>query len=317
MARIFCAGEALIDMLPDRTDAGAAAFVPHPGGSVFNTAVALGRLGARVALVSGVSEDLFGAMLAGGLTASGVETGCLIRSARPTTLAFVTLTDGEARYAFYDEATAGRMLTPDDIPALPPPDATGGALFLGGISLAVEPCAGAYEALARREAGRRLIVLDPNIRPGFIADEAAFRARLGRLMALADIVKLSGDDLDWIAGPEGEATDRARGLLALGPGLIVLTRGAEGAVALRPAGEVRVPAPLAQVVDTVGAGDTFNAGLLASLAAAGALDRAALDAAPDRLIAEALALGVAAAAVTVTSAGANPPWKHELSESEA
>lgn len=316
MARIFCAGEALIDMLPGRTDAGAAAFVPHPGGSVFNTAVALGRLGARVALISGVSEDLFGAMLAGGLTASGVETGCLIRSARPTTLAFVTLTDGEARYAFYDEATAGRMLTPDDIPALPPPDATGGALFLGGISLAVEPCASAYEALARREAGRRLIVLDPNIRPGFIADEAAFRARLGRLMALADIVKLSGDDLDWISGPEGEVTDRARGLLTLGPGLIVLTRGAEGAVALRPAGEVRVPARLAQVVDTVGAGDTFNAGLLASLATAGALDRAALDAAPDRLIAEALALGVAAAAVTVTRAGANPPWKHELSESE-
>ncbi|KFI30100.1 carbohydrate kinase family protein [Paenirhodobacter enshiensis] len=316
MARIFCAGEALIDMLPGRTDAGDTAFVPHPGGSVFNTAVALGRLGARVALISGVSHDLFGAMLAGGLTASGVETGCLIRSARPTTLAFVTLTDGEARYAFYDEATAGRMLTPDDIPALPPPDATGGALFLGGISLAVEPCASAYEALARREAGRRLIVLDPNIRPGFIADEAAFRARLGRLMALADIVKLSGDDLDWISGPEGEATDRARGLLALGPGLIVLTRGAEGAVALRPAGEVRVPARRAQVVDTVGAGDTFNAGLLASLAAAGALDRAALDAAPDRLIAEALALGVAAAAVNVTRAGANPPWKHELSESE-
>ena len=188
MARIFCAGEALIDMLPGRTEAGATAFVPHPGGSVFNTAVALGRLGAQVALISGVSEDLFGAMLAGGLTASGVETGCLIRSARPTTLAFVTLTDGEARYAFYDEATAGRMLTPGDIPALPPPDATGGALFLGGISLAVEPCASAYEALARREAGRRLIVLDPNIRPGFIADEAAFRARLGRLMALADIV---------------------------------------------------------------------------------------------------------------------------------
>ena len=116
---ILCCGEALIDMLPRETAGGEACFAPYPGGAVFNTAIALGRLGTPAGLLSGISTDLFGAQLTRALAASQVRTDLAIRSDRPTTLAFVTLTEGQARYAFYDENTAGRMLTPTELPAIP------------------------------------------------------------------------------------------------------------------------------------------------------------------------------------------------------
>ena len=104
---ILCCGEALIDMLPRETDAGEPAFAPYPGGAVFNTAIALGRLGEAAGFYSGLSSDLFGQMLDKALTASGVDASLAPRVPRPTTLAFVPLTDGHAQYAFYDENTAG------------------------------------------------------------------------------------------------------------------------------------------------------------------------------------------------------------------
>ena len=127
---ILSCGEALIDMLPRRTEGGEDAFAPYPGGAVFNTAIALGRLGAPSGFLSGVSTDLFGQLLTAALAASGVDTAFLVRSARPTTLAFVTLRDGQASYAFYDDNTAGRMIRPGDLPTLPE---TVEALFFGGI----------------------------------------------------------------------------------------------------------------------------------------------------------------------------------------
>ncbi len=114
---ILCCGEALIDMLPRETTKGEQAFAPYAGGSVFNTAIALGRLGAPTGFLSGISTDLFGQILDETLAASKVDASLAIRSNRPTTLAFVTLTDGHAQYAFYDENTAGRMISVDDLPA--------------------------------------------------------------------------------------------------------------------------------------------------------------------------------------------------------
>ncbi|MCE8472689.1 PfkB family carbohydrate kinase, partial [Rhodovulum sulfidophilum] len=132
-----------------------------------------------------------------------------------------------------------------------------------------------YETLFLREAGRRVTMLDPNIRPGFIADEPAYRARIARMIAAADIVKVSDEDLHWLEGP-GEPCDLARGLLGRGPRLVLLTRGAAGAHALSHTAERFMPAPAVQAVDTVGAGDSFNAGILAGLAKAGALERTTL-----------------------------------------
>ncbi|MBS0564240.1 MAG: carbohydrate kinase, partial [Proteobacteria bacterium] len=301
-------GEALIDMLPRTTAEGEAAFAPHAGGAIFNTAIALGRLGAAAGYFGGLSTDLFGQMLARALAASGVDASLAPRRARPTTLAFVQLQDGQARYAFYDEGTAGRTLSPADLPALPDSIA---ALFLGGISLVGEPCGSAFEALLMREAGRTVTMIDPNIRPGFITDEAAVRARLGRMIAACDIVKLSDEDMAWLLGPGGIG-DRAQAVLDRGPRLVLVTEGAKGAHAFTRTETVFRPAEPVAVADTVGAGDTFNAGVLAGLERAGALTREGIARLSRADLGAALDLGVRAAAVTVSRAGANPPWAAEL-----
>jgi len=305
---ILSCGEALIDMLPRESVAGEPAFAPYAGGAVFNTAIALGRLGAPAGFLSGLSTDLFGQMLETALAASGVDTALAIRSDRPTTLAFVRLVNGQASYAFYDENTAGRMLTAAEMPALP---ADISAIFCGGISLMVEPGGAAYEALFLREAPARVAMIDPNIRPSFIGDEPAYRARIARLIAAADIVKLSDEDLRWLAGP-GEIAALAAGLLMAGPKAVFVTEGAAGAHAFTADQAIFAPGLPVTVADTVGAGDTFNAGILAALHRAGALTKAGVAALDAGTLQAALDLGNRAAAVTVSRAGANPPFADEL-----
>lgn len=306
---ILSCGEALIDMLPRTSTEGEACFAPYAGGAVFNTAIALGRLGAPSAFFSGVSNDMLGEILADTLTASKVDTRFLARSDRPTTVAFVKLVNGQATYAFYDEATAGRMLSNDQLPSLPK-DVE--ALFFGGISLVNDPAASTYEALQSRECAARVTMIDPNIRPGFIAGkEAEYRARIERMIARADIVKLSDEDLHWLEG-QGDLTALARGILAKGPKVVFITEGAKGARAVTATQDVSVAAQKVTVVDTVGAGDTFNAGVLAALHQVGALTKAAVAGLSDATLTAALTLGTRAAAVTVARAGANPPWANEL-----
>lgn len=302
---ILCCGEALIDMIPQSHGG----YVPFSGGAVFNTAIALGRLGAPTAFFSGLSTDFFGDQLAQALTDSGVDASPCKRADRPCTLAFVRLVDGHATYAFYDENTAGRLLGIDDLPMV---DAQ--ALFFGGISLMVEPCGATYEALMLREAGTRVTMIDPNIRPGFIKDEARYRARLSAMLPRADIIKISDEDLAWIAAREtgGDSQAYVQQLLGQGVAMVLRTDGSKGATAMTARGQVSVPARTVTVVDTVGAGDTFNAGVLAGLHRLGLLDKAALRQIDDSALRQILTLGAAAAGVTVSRAGANPPWAHEL-----
>jgi fructokinase len=307
---ILSCGEALIDMLPRETVTGEPAFAPYAGGAVFNTAIALGRLGAPSGFFTGLSTDLFGQMLDQTLAASEVDTTLCARSARPTTLAFVTLVQGQASYAFYDENTAGRLLSEADLPDLP---AAVDTLFFGGISLVNDPAATAYETLqARANAAGRVTMIDPNIRPGFIAGkEAPYRARIEAMIARADIVKLSDEDLHWLMGA-GEVEALAREILSKGPKVVFITEGAAGARAITAAQNRFVAAQKVIVADTVGAGDTFNAGALTSLHEAGALTKARLAALTDAELDAALSLGTRAAAITVSRPGANPPWRHEL-----
>ncbi|MCP5087599.1 MAG: carbohydrate kinase [Rhodobacteraceae bacterium] len=306
---ILCCGEALIDMIPTPTELGCDGFVPHSGGAVFNTAVALGRLGARAGLLTGLSTDMFGQQLAAALQASHVDTSLAIKSDRPTTLAFVQLTDGHASYSFFDENSAGCMLSPDDMPALPPEIST---LFFGGISLACEPCADAYAALLAREGENRAVMIDPNVRPGFISDEARYRSRLEAMIAQADILKVSDEDLNWIVPTPQSLREKIEEMLNKGPSLVILTQGGEGATGYLSNGtEITVPARQVQIVDTVGAGDTFNAGVMAWFFEEGKMTRAALRSLSDDAVQAALANGASAAAITVSRAGANPPWADE------
>lgn len=305
---ILSCGESLIDMLPRTSTEGEPAFAPYAGGAVFNTAIALGRLGAPAGFFSGLSTDMLGEILIDTLEASKVDTSLCARSNRPTTVAFVKLVNGQATYAFYDENTAGRLLAISDLPTL---TSDVNALFLGGISLVNDPAASTYEALQAREAPNRVTMIDPNIRPGFITDQATYRARIGRMMARADIVKLSDEDLHWLMG-EGDLTALARHIIATGPKVVFITEGAKGARAVTATQDRFAASLKVTVADTVGAGDTFNAGILAAFDRAGALNKAAIAALPDDTLDAALSLGARAAAVTVSRAGANPPWAHEL-----
>ncbi|PDQ18288.1 carbohydrate kinase [Mesorhizobium sanjuanii] len=305
---ILCCGEALIDMLPRTTTEGEPAFAPYVGGAVFNSAIALGRLGAPAGFFSGLSSDLFGGQFRDALGASKVSSTYAHTSPRPTTLAFVRLTNGQATYTFYDENTAGRMLTIDDLPEL---GSEIEAMLFGAISLISEPAGSAYEEFMRREHERRLMMLDPNIRPNFIPDKAKHLRRIRSMMAMADIVKLSDEDLNWF-DEAGSHEDVVRNWLDRGPKLIVVTHGAEGAVGYTKENKVTVVPDKVTVVDTVGAGDTFNAGILASLHEQGMLTKTAIATLSEGAIRDALALGAKAAAVTVSRAGANPPWRHEI-----
>ncbi|WP_330329815.1 carbohydrate kinase [Streptomyces sp. NBC_00536] len=293
---IVVGGEALIDLVPVARPPGA--LVPRAGGGPYNTALALGRLGAEVAFCSRVSTDGFGETLLAGLRAAGVDLSAVQRGPEPTTLAVPSLApDGSAAYGFYVEGTADRLFTLPD--ALPP---SARALALGTCSLALEPGASAYEALLRRESARGLLtLLDPNIRPALIADPAAYRARFRSWLPYVSVLKLSEEDAAWLGGGPGQ-------WLAAGPSAVVLTRGAAGlAVWTREGERYSVPARRVEVADTIGAGDTVNAALLHRLTRPGNAPGAPVD------WPEVLAYAAHAAALTCTRAGAEPPYAAELS----
>jgi fructokinase len=305
---IVSCGEALIDMLPRETAAGAACYEPHAGGAVYNTAIALGRLGVSSGFFTAVSTDFFGDLLIDVLVKSQVDPRYVVRSDRPETIAFVRLVNGHASYAFYDEGTAGRMLSESDLPDF---DGSVEALQFGAISLIPEPCGSTYESLMKREKDKRVISFDPNIRTSFIKDIAKHRARMERMLAMSDIVKLSDEDLKFFDAA-GDFDNFAASLLKNGAKLVVMTQGSEGAIGICSSGKVEVPGVKVAVVDTVGAGDTVNAGILAWLSKAGKLTKPSLANLTRDDVREALSLAVRAAAVTVSRAGANPPWHHEL-----
>ncbi len=305
---IVCCGEALIDMLPRTSKDGAAVYQPFNGGSIFNTAIALGRLGIITGFFSGISTDFFGDSLIAGLKASNVDLKYAKIWDKPTTLAFVKLDNGQARYSFYDDNSAGRMLTTKDLPKL---SADVNALHFGSISLIPEPGATTLEELMEREEKDRVICLDPNIRSNIIKDRSQYLERIGRLISMCDILKISDEDVTWITG-KTELGAAARKWLNAGAKVVVITRGENGVEAFTKGISIKVPSINVKVVDTVGAGDTFTAGFLASLQRAGKLNKAAISYLDETSLRNAVNYAARAAAITVSRAGANPPWVHEL-----
>jgi fructokinase len=299
---IVVAGEALIDLVPQGTGA-LAALQPALGGGPYNTAVALGRLGAATAFCSRASDDAFGEALLDGLRRAGVDVSLVERGPEPTTLAAATIDPrGSASYSFYVEGTADRLFTtPAGLPA------TTRAVSFGTLSLVLEPGASAYEELMRDAAGKGLFTaLDPNIRAGLIADPDAYRARFKSWLPSVTLLKLSEEDALWLGGTPHE-------WLAAGPSAVVITHGGDGLSAFTRDGTVySVPGEEVAVVDTIGAGDTVNAALLHGLAAQDALSAEALLGLGADGWTRLLRFAARAAAITCSRAGAEPPYASEL-----
>jgi fructokinase len=307
---ILSCGDALIDFVPAKTADGRDALMPVVGGSCLNVAVGLARLQAPTGFVGGISTDLFGGMIADHAEASGVDLGYATRSADQTTLAFVRIVAGESHYAFYDAGTAARNWT---YPSGIIPFATIDAVHVGSTTLVQEQGAAQTQAMIA-DAGRSTTVsFDPNCRPNLVKDKSAYRQRMDAFAATADLIKMSDVDFDYLHGHDNYA-ERAAALLAEGRSLVVVTRGQSGALAWhRNAGMVEVAAPAVAVVDTIGAGDSFQAALLFALHKQMRIRKGDLQAMDQGELRRALAFAAACAAVTCTRAGADPPRWAEMS----
>lgn len=300
-ARILIAGEALTDIVVD-ADGGRR---EHPGGSPLNVAVALARLGHDAHLLTAIGDDARGDAIRAHLDESGVQlTPASVRPGRTSTAEAVLDAHGAATYTFdltWDPDTAGLPEAPD-------------AVHTSSIAAVLEPGATTLSALLRSARGSSTISYDPNARPTLMGAPEDVRARIEENIALSDVVKASDEDVAWLYGTE-DVEDVAASWRDLGPSLTVLTRGGDGAVAFSASGRVQVAPVQVEVVDTVGAGDTFSAGILDALAAKGLLGadrREMLAAIPSDDLATVLRRAAALSAITVSRAGANPPWSHEL-----
>jgi fructokinase len=301
---IVIAGEALVDLVDDHGS-------PRPvaGGGPFNTAIAFGRLDVPVGFLGAISRDSYGEMLAERLVCAGVDTTLVRWSDAQTPHAVVHRRhDGRNEYTFQLRGTSLLDMSPEDLPVLPE---EAWAVHVGTLALAVDPPASAYEALVERERGERQIIFDPNVRPAIFGDPAAYRHRFERVARAADLVKLSDDDAAWIY--PGRSTGEVLELvLGLGPRIVAVTRAEHGAVAASRHGCVDVAGIEVAVVDTVGAGDSFGAALVAALVDDGAFGPDATRTTDEAVLNRAVSYAVAASAVTCTRTGAVPPSRDEI-----
>ena len=308
---IVSLGEALIDFIYNESG-GKSSFTPAPGGSPFNTAIAIRRLAVPTVYVSKLSTDLFGNMLVAHLEDNEVDTSALLRSSRPTTLAFAKIVNHKAEYAFYTNGSADRSITASEISkaihSLPAPPE---CIQIGSISLALEPGAQAIHDIILARDQRIMVSFDPNIRPSMVDDRGVYLKRLEDLFTSVNIVKISDEDLEWIY-PELDLDDAARLILSKGPQACVVTHGIKGSYWFGEGFKAFAPTNPITVVDTIGAGDTFHAGLLAYLYRESLLTRPGLSGISERQAELALTFATHAAEGTCKKQGADPPRIDEV-----
>ncbi|MGO3208286.1 carbohydrate kinase family protein [Brachybacterium sp. AOP42-C2-15] len=301
-ARFLIVGEALTDIVVDADGVRR----EHPGGSPLNVAVALSRLGHPTDLLTRIGNDARGDAIRAHLEASGVRLTAGSSVAAPTSTALAQLdVTGAATYEF-------DLLWDPDPSGLP---AQIEAVHTSSIAAVLDPGASTVLDVLRSRRESATISYDPNARPSLMGAPELVRERVEASIALSDVVKASDEDVAWLYGTD-DVEDVVASWRELGPALTVMTRGAEGAVGFAESGRVQVSPVVVDAVDTVGAGDTFSAGILDALAAKGLLGaqkRPALAAMPSVEVASVLRRAAALAAITVSRAGANPPWSHELS----
>jgi Sugar kinases, ribokinase family len=297
-------GEALVDVVR-RFDGTQSA---HPGGSPANVAFGLARLGRRVELLTSLGDDAYGALVRDHVESSGAMV--VATSAAPhTSVATANLDEhGVATYDFDLEWAlhAEQTTIPDPV-----------VVHTGSIAAVLEPGASAVEFLVGAAKERATITYDPNVRPSLMGERGQAEATIERFVALADVVKVSDEDLEWLF-PGEDPADAAQRWLALGPALVVVTLGSKGALAACEAGMVSVPPVIVEVADTVGAGDSFMSGLIDGLWSAdllGGQRREALRAIDLPKVTLILQRCARIAGITVSRSGANPPTRTELGES--
>ncbi len=303
---ILVCGEALVDLFVLGEDGARLVAEAVAGGSPFNVAIGLARLGCPAALCTALSTDRFGRLLTDVLNKEGISLDYAMRTPRLTTISVVaTNRDGQPQYSFHGEGAADRSITVADLK--PELDREIEALTFGSFTLVVEPVAEAYLMLAQREAGRRAICLDPNIRPSVIGDLGNWASQFRRFLRTATIVKASEEDIAVAYGASIAISEVVRDWMAQGPALVVVTRGAKGAVAFLGERAVEVPGREVNVVDTVGAGDTFSAALLVGLRRAARLAPERIAGLDAETLGSVLTYAVAASSITCSRRGADLP----------
>lgn len=304
---IVVCGEALIDLVP----AGGDLWRALSGGGPANTAVALARLGTPTTMLARLSDDAFGAQLRKRFVDNKVDLRWAPAADEPTTLAIVGLDEqGGARYTFHLEGTADWQWRESEIPSSFGGDVV--AIQAGSMGLIGQPGGPLLEAMLVRERSRRVISIDPNVRPIMCSSVDEYRVIVERWLGVAHIVKVSADDLRWLYR-DREPVDVARAWIGRGPLLVVLTEGPDGARAFDASGRsVAVPGVKVDVVDTIGAGDTFTAGLLHSLEQHGCLDVEALSRLEEAQLESALRYAAQASALACTRAGSDPPYAQDV-----
>jgi fructokinase len=303
---IISCGEALMDFLPAGFGS-EIGYVPRAGGAPFNLAVALARLALPSAFLGCIAEDPFGEMLLTTLQNNHVSDQFIVRRTAPTTLAFVNLVSfGSPEFAFFNQGAADTLLLPDDLPQEFSDDVC--ALCFGSYALAAEPVGSTLLGLMQREAGRRFIVLDPNVRLHVQPDRAVYRSRIEAAVGCADLIKCSRRDIAMLY-PDRSYEDVAQQWLQMGARLVIVTLKEQGAALFRADGvTIQDPGMAVSVVDAIGAGDSFLAALLALLLRQNALDREALMAMSVQALQESLHYANRAAAITCSrTGGTNPP----------
>lgn len=297
-------GEALIDLVPI---AGNDQFQARPGGSPFNVAIGLARLGNRTALMARLADNAFGRLLRDHAAAEGIDLSSAPLAIEPTTLAVVSLNDqAQATYDFYFEGTADWQWTETEIARLPGDTAV---LHFGSLASWTEPgCALLHDLAARNHAeGHVLVSYDPNVRPLVLRDPVRARDLVERSVGVAHLVKASTEDVEWLY-PNVTSADVGARWTQLGADLVVITDGPNGAVGYRADRDpVACPGRTVDVADTVGAGDAFTAGLLSALAQRGLQTPARMAQLSTTELADCLTEAVLVSSLTCQKAGADPP----------
>ncbi len=314
MTTIAVVGEVVADAVlpPDGIRDDVAYLTVHPGGGPANFAVALSRLGTTARFAGRLSTGSLGSLCRAHLEASKVDLSASIAAGEPATLAIARLAeDGSASYEFYVNGTADWQWTAEELAPLVAGEGEDApvAIHTGTLALALQPSGAVIEQLLAAARSHLTVSIDPNLRTALVPVEE-YRARISGWAKLSDIVRLSEDDLVQL-WPDASPEQAAEILHADGVVLAIVSLGADGAFASRRGDAVRVPVAGKTVVDTVGAGDSFHGGLLHYLGQTGHLGGRLESLTVDGLR-EALEFASRVAAITVSRAGANPPWAHEL-----